>query len=209
MAMTKDVETYLSDGCMRCKFGGTPQCKVNTWRSELVRLRAIVLDCGLTEESKWGVPCYTYKSSNILIVSAFKEYASLSFFKGVLLQDKKGLLHSSGENSQSARYFKFTSSKQIVDLEETIKAYIFEAVEVEKTGLKVEFKQKDELVYPEELLKKFKEDSSLEKAFETLSPGRKRGYVLHFAQAKQSKTRESRIEKSMPLIFEGKGWNER
>ena len=206
MAMTKDVETYLSDGCMRCKFGGTPQCKVNTWRSELVRLRAIVLDCGLTEESKWGVPCYTYKSSNILIVSAFKEYASLSFFKGVLLQDEKELLHSSGENSQSARYFKFTSSKQIVDLEESIKAYIFEAVEVEKAGLKVDFKQKDELIYPEELLQKFKENTKLETAFEALTPGRKRGYILHFTQPKQSKTRVSRIEKCSDKIMSGLGY---
>lgn len=206
MAMTKDVETYLSDGCMRCKFGGTPQCKVNTWRSELVRLRAIVLDCGLTEESKWGVPCYTYKNSNILIVSAFKEYASLSFFKGVLLQDEKELLHSSGENSQSARYFKFTSSKQIVDLEESIKAYIFEAVEVEKAGLKVDFKQKDELIYPEELLQKFKENTKLETAFEALTPGRKRGYILHFTQPKQSKTRVSRIEKCSDKIMSGLGY---
>ncbi|MCB0495672.1 MAG: YdeI/OmpD-associated family protein [Cyclobacteriaceae bacterium] len=204
--MTKDVETYLSDGCMRCKFGGTPQCKVNTWRSELVRLRAIVLDCGLTEESKWGVPCYTYKNSNILIVSAFKEYASLSFFKGVLLQDEKELLHSSGENSQSARYFKFTSSKQIVDLEESIKAYIFEAVEVEKAGLKVDFKQKDELIYPEELLQKFKENTKLETAFEALTPGRKRGYILHFTQPKQSKTRVSRIEKCSDKIMSGLGY---
>ena len=135
--MNTKVDNYFTDGCGRCPLGGTPQCKVNNWTEELNQLRRIVLECGLTEESKWGVPCYTFQKKNIAIVSAFKEYCALSFFKGVLLNDTNNLLDKPGENSQSARLIKFTNTKQIIEQEPILKAYIFEAVEVEKAGLKL------------------------------------------------------------------------
>mgnify|MGYP002713075829 CR=1 FL=1 len=204
--MNPKVDTYLEDGCMRCSFGGTPQCKVNNWRNELIKLRSIVLDCGLTEELKWGVPCYTYKKANVAIVSAFKEYCAISFFKGVLLQDEHKLLDKPGDNTQSARIIKIISARQIEELESIIKAYVYEAIEVEKAGLKVDFKEKHELEYPEELLIKFNENSSLKTAFEALTPGRQRGYILHFTQPKQSKTRTARIEKYTDKIMAGLGF---
>ncbi|MTI39559.1 YdeI/OmpD-associated family protein [Fulvivirga lutimaris] len=207
--MNEQVDAYLVDGCGRCPLGGTPECKVNNWLKELRYLRSIVLDCGLTEELKWGVPCYTYKNANVAIVSAFKEYCSLSFFKGVLLKDSEHILVKQGDNSQSARLLKFTDVEQIKAIEDTIKAYIFEAIEVEKAGLKVDFKQKDQLEYPEELKQMFNSKPELDEAFEALTPGRKRGYIIHFTQPKQSKTRVSRIEKCIPKIMQGKGWNDR
>lgn len=203
--MNPQVDAYFIDGCGRCVLGGTPECKVNSWPHELRYLRKLVLDCGLDEELKWGVPCYTYKSANVTVVSAFKEYSSLSFFKGALLKDTEGILVKPGENSQAARLFKFTNVKEIQQIEDLIKAYIYEAIEVEKAGLQVDFKKKDELVYPEELQQKFDYNPTLNKAFEALTPGRKRGYIIHFTQPKQSKTRISRIEKCIPKILEGKG----
>ncbi|HEY9117605.1 MAG TPA: DUF1801 domain-containing protein, partial [Roseivirga sp.] len=149
--MTTSVETYLLEGCGRCSLGGTPDCKVHQWTYELKQLRAIVLESGLTEESKWGVPCYTHQGSNVLMISAFKEYCSLSFFKGVLLKDDQGILQKQGENSQSARLIKFTNPQQVAEQADILRAYIFEAIEVEKAGLKVDFKAKDQLDYPEEL----------------------------------------------------------
>tara|TARA_R110001592_G_scaffold40582_8_gene133146 strand:- start:3574 stop:4203 length:630 start_codon:yes stop_codon:yes gene_type:complete len=206
--MNPQVDQYLLEGCGRCPLGGTPQCKVNNWPKELKRLRMIALDCGLTEELKWGVPCYTFQNSNIAIVSAFKEYASLSFFKGALLQDPNGILEKPGENTQSARLIKFTDLRQIMDMEPTLKAYIFEAIEVEKAGLQVDFKKDSEPI-PEELSKKFNELPDLKSAFEALTPGRQRGYLLYFSQPKQSKTRASRIEKHIVQILEGKGIHDR
>jgi uncharacterized protein YdeI (YjbR/CyaY-like superfamily) len=206
--MTTSVETYLLDGCGRCAFGGTPQCKVNSWREEMRLLRRIILDCELTEESKWGVPCYTYKGNNVLIMSAFKEYCSISFFKGSLLQDSDQLLDKPGENSQAARLFKFTTVKEILAKEASIKAYIYEAIEVERAGLQVEFKKELDPI-PEELQKKLDENAELKSAFEGLTPGRQRGYILHISQSKQSKTREARIEKCIPKILEGKGFHDR
>jgi len=205
MAMTTDVNVYYEEGCGRCDLFSTPQCKVKQWTQELEQLRRIVNECELGEESKWGMPCYTHNGNNVLMVSAFKQYVSLSFFKGVLLQDAEKLLVKQGENSQSARLFKFTNVKDILALETTIKAYIYEAMEVERQGLKVEFKQKDELEYPEELVQMLAQDQELNDAFEALTPGRKRGYIIHFTQPKQSKTRTSRIEKCIPEIMEGKG----
>ena len=207
--MTTDVDQYLLEGCGRCSLGGTPECKVHRWPGELRKLRSIALESGLTEESKWGVACYTLQGANVLMISAFKEFCSLSFFKGSLLHDAQKLLHTPGENSQASRLFKFTSLQQIDAIEDKVRAYIFEAIEVEKAGLKVEFKAKDELEYPEELLAKFVELPKLEAAFEALTPGRKRGYVLHFTQPKQSQTRVSRIEKCIPKIMEGKGFFDR
>ncbi|AEV33447.1 hypothetical protein Oweho_2477 [Owenweeksia hongkongensis DSM 17368] len=188
--MNTNVDLYFTEGCGRCPLGGTPQCKVYNWPEELKLLRKIVLDCGLTEESKWGVPCYTYKGANVAIVSAFKDYAALSFFKGALLSDENNLLDKPGENSQAARLFKFTKPQQIIEIEDLIKAYIFEAVEVEKAGLKVEFK-KDLEPIPEELQNRLDEDPNLQSAFYSLTPGRQRSYILHISQAKQAKTRET------------------
>ena len=205
--MNTDVDLYFTEGCGRCPFGGTPECKVHNWTEELKLLRKIVLDCGLTEECKWGVPCYTYQEGNVAVVSAFKNYAALSFFKGALLSDENKLLHTPGENTQAARLFKFTDPQQIVTKTDVIKAYIFEAIEVEKAGLKVEFK-KDLEPIPEELQNRLDEDPNLSSAFDALTPGRKRSYIIHISQAKQAKTRESRVEKCMPKIFAGKGFNE-
>lgn len=204
--MTNEAEQYFLIGCGRCSLGGTPKCKIHLWTEELKLLRRIVLDCGLVEDCKWGMPCYTFNGANVVMIASFKEYCSLSFFKGALLQDSEKLLHKQGENSQSARLFKFTKVDQITKIEATIKAYIFEMIELEKSGAKVEMKQKDELVYPEELVQKFEEFPILKTAFENLTPGRKRGYVIHFSQAKQSKTRIDRIEKCVEKILQGKGF---
>ncbi len=206
--MNPKVDLYFIDGCGRCALGGTPQCKVNRWKEEMKHLRMIVLDCGLTEELKWSVPCYTFRKSNIVIVSAFKEYCALSFFKGALLNDPHGIMDKPGENTQAARLIKFTNLHEIVESEADLKAYIFEAIEVEKTGLKVKMKKTLEYSIPEELQTKLNENPDFKVAFEALTPGRQRGYLLHFSQPKQSKTRVSRIEKCMPRIFEGRGLND-
>lgn len=205
--MNREVESYFIEGCGRCPLGGTPECKVHKWPQELKLLRNIALNCNLTEESKWGVPCYTYKGANIAIVSAFKDYAALSFFKGVLLQDEHKLLDKPGENPQSTRLFKFSNPQQIIDIEDIIKAYIFEAIQAEEEGLKVEFKKNPEPI-PEELQNKLDDDPNFRSAFDSLTPGRQRSYILHIGQAKQAKTRESRVEKCIPKVFAGKGFNE-
>lgn len=206
--MNQKIDKYLIDGCMRCKFGGTPQCKVHNWREELEMLRHIVLDCGLTEELKWGVPCYTINKKNVIMVSAFKDYSCLSFFKGSLLKDRKKILHKPGENSQSSRIVKFTNPDQILVLENILKEYILEAVEVEKSGQKVEFKKNPEPI-PNELLKKFEEYPELGKAFSALTPGRQRGYIIYFSQSKNSQTRENRIDKCRQKILNGEGLNDK
>jgi uncharacterized protein YdeI (YjbR/CyaY-like superfamily) len=171
-------------------------------------LRAIVLECGLTEELKWGVPCYTYENKNILLVSAFKEYCVSSFFKGVLLKDLHNILEKPGPHSQSDRVIKFTSVQRINELEEVLKAYIFEAIEVEKAGLRVEFKKSPEPI-PDELQQKLDEDLFFKTAFEELTPGRQRGYIIYFSQPKQSKTRVARIEKNVPRILNGDGLHDK
>ena len=164
--------------------------------------------CGLDEEFKWSQPCYTYQNRNILIITAFKEYAALAFFKGALLEDPGGILVAPGKSSQSARQVRFTHVNDIIQMESLLKSYIFEAIEVEKAGLKVDFKKNPEPV-PDELLAKFDELPALKSAFEALTPGRKRGYILYFSQPKQSKTRVSRIERSIEKILKGKGINDR
>lgn len=172
------------------------------------RLRTIVLDCGLTEDFKWRQPCYTFDQSNIVIIHGFKEYCALLFFKGALLADPHGILIRQTENVQAGRQIRFTSLREIVEMEPILKDYIYEAIEVEKAGLKVESKRDTELTLPEELQSKFDENPALKTAFEALTPGRQRAYVLYFSQPKQSKTRESRIEKCIPQILAGKGLND-
>jgi uncharacterized protein YdeI (YjbR/CyaY-like superfamily) len=203
-----EIDNYLIKGCGRCPLGGTSDCKVHTWPEELKKLRAIVLECGLTEELKWGVPCYSWRKNNILLVTAFKEFCALSFFKGSLLKDKQGILVKPGENSQATRYIKFTGVQEITEMEPFLKAYIFEAIEVEKAGLKVDFKRNPEPV-PEELQKRMDEDPLVKTAFEALTPGRQRGYILYFSQPKQPGTRESRIEKCIPKILNGEGLHDK
>jgi uncharacterized protein YdeI (YjbR/CyaY-like superfamily) len=182
--------------------------KANKWQKELKKLRAIVLDCPLTEELKWGVPCYTFQKSNIVLIHVFKEYCAILFVKGALLKDAKGILVQQTKNVQAARQIRFTNIRQVAELEPVLKAYIHEAIEVEKAGLKVELKKTADFEVPEELQKKLDKNSALKTAFGALTPGRQRGYILYFAAAKQSKTRESRIEKCTPRILKGKGLND-
>ena len=179
--------------------------KAKKWQEELEQLRTIALGCGLTEELKWGVPCYTFQKNNILLIHAFKDYCAFLFFKGVLLKDPKGILIQQTENVQSGRQIRFTSVKEIVKMKATLKAYIFEAVEVEKAGLKVSMKKTADYKVPEEFQKKLDKSPALKTAFKALTPGRQRGYLFYFSAAKQSKTREARIEKCIPQILEGKG----
>ena len=181
--------------------------KAKKWVQESEGLRAILLDCPLTEELKWGEPCYTYQGKNVVLIGAFKEYTSLLFFKGALLSDPKGILVTPGQ-LQSGRQIRFTSVREIAKMENTIRTYIYEAIDVEQAGLKMELKKHSDYVVPEELQKKLDRDSAFRAAFEALTPGRQRGYMFHVGQPKQSKTRESRVEKCMPQILEGKGLND-
>jgi uncharacterized protein YdeI (YjbR/CyaY-like superfamily) len=192
--MNPKVDDYLS--------------KVKKWQIELEKLRTIVLDCHLTEELKWGVPCYTFDKNNIVLIHAFKDYCALLFMKGALLSDPNGILIQQTENVQSGRQIRFTSLKEILEQESTMKSYIFEAIEAEKLGLKIELKKTEDFPMPEEFQNKLNENNDLKLAFESLTPGRQKAYLLFFTAAKQSKTRESRIESSMQRIFNGKGLND-
>lgn len=183
--------------------------KATEWRDEFDKLRTICLDRQLTEELKWRLPCYTYQKSNVVIIQGFKEYCALMFFKGALLKDPKGILVRPGENTQAARQIQFTDVQEIVDMEPTVKAYIDEAIEVEKAGLEVEFKETSEFEVPEEFQSELDKDPVLKAAFEALTPGRQRAYLLHFSAPKQSKTRASRVEKCRQRILAGKGLNDR
>ncbi len=204
--MNPNVDIYFSAGCGRCPLGNTPQCKVNFWPQELAMLRAIVLDCGLTEELKWSVPCYTFQKSNIVILAAFKDYCALSFFKGALLADTNDLLSKPGDHTQSARLIRFTNTREIAEQEDLLKTYIYEAIEVEKAGLKVDFKEKNKLVNPEEFQQKLDEIPALKTAFEALTPGKQRAYILHFSAPKQTATRSARVEKCIERILSGQGF---
>ena len=179
--------------------------KAKKWKEEFERLRAIVLDCGLSEELKWGKPCYTFQKSNMVLIHGFKDYCALLFFKGALLKDAKGILVQQTENVQAARQVRFTNIREIVKMEPVLKAYIKEAIEVERAGLKVTYKKTSEFKVPEEFQYKLDQIPALKAAFDALTPGRQRGYLFYFSQAKQSKTRESRIEKCMQQILSGKG----
>ncbi|MCK3684092.1 YdeI/OmpD-associated family protein [Maribellus sp. YY47] len=172
------------------------------------KLRAIVLDCGLTEELKWRQPCYTLNESNVVIISGFKEYCLLGFFKGVLLKDPHQLLTRPGDHTQAGRQIRFNSIREIEEKESIVKAYIYEAIQVEKSGLRVKLKKTTDYQIPEELQSKLDEMPEFKAAFEALTPGRQRAYILHFSKPKQSKTREARVEKLIPQILEGKGLND-
>jgi uncharacterized protein YdeI (YjbR/CyaY-like superfamily) len=192
--MNPKVDVYLS--------------KAKKWQEELKKLRMIILDCQLTEELKWGKPCYTFQKSNIVLIIGFKEYCALLFCKGVLLNDANGILIKPGENTQAGRQIRFTTVREIVEMEPILKAYICEAVELEKAGLKVNFKNNTELLFPEEFQNKLDENPAFKTAFDALTPGRQRAYNLYFYAPKQSKTRESRVEKCMQQILDGKGLND-
>ena len=193
--MNPKVDAYLS--------------RAKKWQEEMEKLRMIVLDSQLTEELKWGKPCYTFQKSNIVIIIGFKEYCALLFCKGALLNDANGILIKAGENTQAARHIRFTNVREIVGMEPILKAYINEAIEAEKAGLKVNFKKNTELIFPEEFQKQLDENPALKAAFGALTPGRQRAYNLYFSAPKQSKTRGSRVEKCMRQILNGKGLNDR
>ena len=182
--------------------------RATKWREEFEELRRIIVDCQLTEELKWGKPCYTFQQSNVVVIQGFKEYCALLFFKGALLKDADGILIQQTENVQAARQIRFTDVREIVQMEPILKAYIHEAIEVEKAGLKVKLKKTADFKIPDEFQKKLDEIPALETAFRALTPGRQRGYIFHFSQPKLSKTREARVEKCMQLILNGKGLND-
>jgi uncharacterized protein YdeI (YjbR/CyaY-like superfamily) len=178
------------------------------WQEEIKKLRAIILDCGLTEELKWGVPCYTFQKNNIVLIHVFKEYCAILFHKGVLLKDAAGILIQQTENVQAARQVRFTTLPEIIELEPTLKIYIYEAIEVEKAGLKVPYKKAAEFALADEFQKELDENPELDRAFYALTPGRQRAYLLYFSAPKQSTTREARIEKCIEQILNGKGLND-
>ena len=182
--------------------------KTKKWQQELQQLRTIILDCQLTEELKWGVPCYTYQKSNIVLVHVFKEYCAVLFIKGALLKDTYGILTQQTENTQATRQIRFTNVEEIVARKTALQAYIYEAVEVEEAGLSVNFKQIQEFSLPEEFQKRLDASPALKTAFDALTPGRQRAYILYFSAPKQAKTRESRIEKYVQPILDGKGLND-
>ena len=198
-----NVDAYLLMGCMRCALGGTPKCKVLPWREELILLREIVLQSGLTEEIKWGVPVYTLHGKNVLSVNALKDSANIGFFKGALLSDTHQLLQQQG-TMQSDRLIKFRSTEEILPLREVLASYIREAIRIEESGAKVVFVQNPEPI-PDELRQAFEEDPELEQAFKTLSPGKQRGYIIHFSKPKQSQTRIARIQQWRAAIMRGEG----
>lgn len=182
--------------------------KAEKWQEEIEQLRLIALDCGLTEELKWGCPCYTYRESNIVLIHVFKEYCAFLFFKGALLSDTHVILIQQTENVQSARQVRFINVEQIAEQTTILRAYIFEAIQIEKAGLKVNLKKTDEFIVADEFQSKLNTIPALKTAFEALTPGRQKAYLLHFAQPKQSSTREARVEKWMPQILNGKGLND-
>jgi len=182
--------------------------KDTKWQKEYEKLRTIILDCGLTEELKWGCPCYTYQDRNIVLIHGFKEYCALLFFKGALLNDPDDILIQQTKNVQSARQIRFNNIREIVKMEKILKAYVYEAIEVERAGLKVKLKKTSEYKIPEEFQKRLNKNAALKTAFNTLTPGRQRAYIFYFSQPKLSKTREARVEKYTKQILSGKGLND-
>jgi uncharacterized protein YdeI (YjbR/CyaY-like superfamily) len=182
--------------------------KAEQWKQEFEKLRRIILDCGLTEELKWGVPCYTFEKKNIVLIHGFKEYCAILFVKGALLKDNEGILIQQTENVQAARQIRFTNAQDIVEMETILKAYINESIRAEMAGLKVNYKKVTEFSMPEEFISKLEEVPGLQEAFEALTQGRQRAYILYFSAPKQSKTRAARVEKYMEQILNGKGLND-
>ena len=192
--MNPKVDTYIG--------------KAEKWQKEMKKLRMVLLDCGLTEELKWGKPCYVFEKSNIVVIQAFKEYCAILFFKGFLLNDPNGVLVKTGENTRVGRQIRFNNVREIVEIEPVMKAYIYEAIEVEKAGLKVPLKKAPEPVLPVELKNKLDKSPALKTAFKALTPGRQRAYIFYFSAPKQAKTREARVEKYVKQILKGKGLND-
>ena len=205
--MTTQIDFYFIDGCGRCPLGGTPNCKVVAWQAELTALRSIALASGLTEEVKWGVPCYTLQGKNVLLLHAFKSYCALLFINGALLNDTHHILIQQTEQVQAGRQIRFTNLPDIIEQEEVLKAYILQAITVQKAGLKVALKTTADYEIPIEFEQQCTETPELKTAFDALTPGRQRAYLLHFAAPKQSKTRLARIEASRTQIMQGKGLN--
>ena len=203
--MNNAAQTFFDLGCGRCAFHATPQCKVNTWKKELALLRKIARESGLQEVVKWGAACYTFEQRNVIMVGAFKQYCVMSFFKGALLHDPDNLLQKAGEQSQSTRVARFANIKDIQHAAEKLKSYLFEAIDLEKSNAKVAFKKIDEYEITAELQAAFAASPALKAAFDSLTPGRRRGYLLHFSQAKKSETRSERIKKCTQQILQGKG----
>lgn len=202
------VDEYLAEGCGRCDKVGTAECKVNTWRDGLIELRSVLLDTSLVEDRKWGSPCYTFNGQNVVMIGTFKNDFVLSFIKGALLEDKENLLVAPGENTQSGRVIRFTDARQVKERAVAIKAYILEAMELHKAGVRVELKKHEDYEVPFELRQAMDQDEDLKKVFFALTPGRQRSYFLHIGGAKQAKTRAARVEKCRDKIFDGKGFNE-
>lgn len=203
--IVSEADVFFVDGCGRCSLGGTPACKVHDWREELILLRDILLKSGLTETRKWGVPCYVKGNKNVVLLGVLKSCATISFFKGALMKDPENLLVKPGENSQAARYMKFTSPEQVIALAAIIRDYIKEAIGIEESGQKVTFKSPEEQPMCEELQEALQSDAALSSAFYALTPGRQRGYILHFGGAKQAQTRIDRIAKNRDRILQGRG----
>lgn len=208
MNMTQDVETYFSVGCGRCQLGGTPDCKVHRWEKELRELRRISLIAGLEESSKWGVPCYLLNGRNVFLINAFKDYCAVGFFKGILLKDEKKLLIKQEPHSHEDRIIKFTDVRSILEVEQDLLALMNQAAAIEAAGIPIPPRSIKFPKFPDELRQIFQEDISHKSAFETLTPGRQKSYLIHFSNAKQSKTRTARIEKCREKVFSGKGFNE-
>lgn len=206
--MNPQIDAYLADGCGRCKLYATPDCKVHKWPNELRLLRSMVLGCGLVEELKWSMPCYTLRGKNVLMLFAFKDCCAISFFKGSLLTDPWGMLQLPGENSHEGRLVRFASVKQILAQEAELRTLIYEAIAVEEAGLKVPRRAATALILPTELDTLLNSDPALREAWTALTPGRQRSHVLHISGAKQAVTRENRAAKCIPAIMSGRGWNE-
>jgi uncharacterized protein YdeI (YjbR/CyaY-like superfamily) len=204
--MTTKIENYWTEGCMRCPYGGTPKCKVLSRLAELKMLREIILESGLAEKMKWGIPVYTHKDKNVVNIFALKESANIGFFKGALLHDPHKILQKQG-NVQSGRIIKFNNVEEIIALKEILKMFLSDAIAAEESGKKVELTKNPEPM-PEELLQEFEQDPAFETAFFALTLGRQRGYIIHFSQPKQAQTRIGRIQKCKSLIFSGKGLND-
>ncbi|WP_206831354.1 YdeI/OmpD-associated family protein [Alicyclobacillus fructus] len=207
--MNPKVDLYLQQGCMRCRFGGTPDCKVHRWQEVLKALRVILQNCGLQEDLKWSQPCYTHEGRNIVILSAFKEYCALNFLKGGWIDDRYGWLEKPGEHTRAGRQMRFRTVDEVVSREAVIREYVQQAIEVEMSGERNAEAQPVQAPLPEELVQKFSEMPELKRAFEALTPGRRRAYLLYFSAPKQSKTRSARIEKCVPMILEGRGLYDR